>query len=88
MGQSYLDSIPPIFTVKPVSGHPKIDKTKVLKPCGSLMQVKSTAECSRGAFCNTFDLHSAIIGLENLFFGLLLSGLLRQVLLYKFISLY
>ena len=40
-----------------VSGHFKIDKTKVLKPCGSLMRVKSTAECSRGAFCNTFDLH-------------------------------
>ena len=35
----------------------KIDKTKVLKPCGILMQVKSTAECSMGAFCNTFDLH-------------------------------
>ena len=24
----------------------KIDKTKVWKPCGILMQVKSTAECS------------------------------------------
>ena len=47
------------------------------------MQVKSIAECSQGAFCNTFDLHYAIIGLENtsnfLFF---LSGLLRQVLLF------
>ena len=46
------------ITVKPVlSGHSKIDKTKDLKPCGSLMQVKSTAECSMGAFCNTFDLY-------------------------------
>ena len=36
-------------------------------PFGILMQVKSTAECSTRAFCNTFDLHSAIIGLENLF---------------------
>ena len=45
-------------TVKPVlSGHLKKDKTKVFKPCDSLMQVKSTAECSMGAFCNTFDLH-------------------------------
>ena len=53
-------------TVKPVlSGRLKIDKTKVFKPCGSLMQVKSTAECSKGAFCNTFDLHEAIIGLEK-----------------------
>ena len=46
------------------------------------MQVESIAECSRGAFCNTFDLHYAIIGLEktNNFFVFLLSGLLRQVL--------
>ena len=45
-------------TVKPVlSGHSKIDKTKVLKTGGSLMQVKSIAECSLGAFCNTFDRH-------------------------------
>ena len=42
-----------IYTVKPVlSGHSKTCKTKVLKTDGSLMQVKSTAEC-----CNTFDLH-------------------------------
>ena len=47
-----------MIIVKPVlSSHSKIDKTKVLKPCGSLMQVKNTAECSTGAFCNTFDLH-------------------------------
>ena len=45
-------------TVKPVlSGHSKIDKTKVLKTNGSLMKVESIAECSLGAFCNTFDLH-------------------------------
>ena len=35
----------------------KMDKTKVLKTNGSLMKVKSIAECSLGAFCNTFDLH-------------------------------
>ena len=29
------------------------------------MQVESIAECSRGAFCNTSDLHYAIIGLEK-----------------------
>ena len=40
-------------TIKPViSGHSKIDKTN-----GSLMKVESIAECSLGAFCNTFDLH-------------------------------
>ena len=34
------------LTVKPVlSGHSKIDKTKVLMPNGSLMKVKSVAEC-------------------------------------------
>ena len=27
---------------------------------GSLMEVESIAECSLGAFCNTFDLHLAI----------------------------
>ena len=45
-------------TVKPVlRGHSKIDETNVLKTNGSLMKVKSIAECSLGAFCNTFDLH-------------------------------
>ena len=53
-------------TVKPVlSGHSKIDRTKVSKTNGSLMTVESIAECSLGAFCNTFDLHYAIIGLEK-----------------------
>ena len=37
------------------------------------MQVESIAECSLGAFCNTFDLHYAMS---------FLSGLLRLVLLY------
>ena len=45
-------------TVKPVlSGHSIIDKTKVLTTNGSLIKVASIAECSLGAFCNTFDLH-------------------------------
>ena len=33
-------------------------------------------------FCNTFDLHVAIISLENQFLVFFLSGCLRQVLLY------
>ena len=46
------------ITVKPVlSCHSKMDKTKVLKTNGSLMKVESIAECSLGAFCNTFELH-------------------------------
>ena len=37
-------------TVKPfLSGHSKIDKTKVLKTNGSLMKVESIAECSKRA---------------------------------------
>ena len=45
-------------TVKPVlSGHSKKDKSKVFKTNDSLMKVESIAECSLGAFCNTFDLH-------------------------------
>ena len=52
-------------TVKPVLGsHSKIDKTKVFKTNGSLMKVENIAECSLRAFCNTFDLHQVIIGLE------------------------
>ena len=38
-------------------------KTNVLKTKGSLMEVESITECSLGAFCNTFNLHLAIIGL-------------------------
>ena len=40
-----------------LSGHSKIDTTKVLKTNCSLKKVESIAECSLGAFCNTFDLH-------------------------------
>ena len=69
-------------TVKPVlNGHSKIDKIKDLKTDGSLMKVESIAECSLRAFCNTFDLHLAIIVLENQFLVFFFSGSLRQVLL-------
>ena len=64
-----------------------MDKTKVLMANDSFMKVKSIAECKVlqnapiGAFCNTFDLHQAIIGLENQLLLFFLSGCLRQVLL-------
>ena len=47
------------------------------------MQVEHIAECSLGAFCNTFDLHYAIIGLEktNNFLSFV-EWPLRQFLLY------
>ena len=45
----------PVFQNKcSLNGHLKIEKTKVLKTGGSLMQVVSIAECS---FCKTIDLH-------------------------------
>ena len=43
----------------------QIDKTRVFKITGSLMKVESIA----GAFSNPFDLHKAIIGLENQFWS-------------------
>ena len=47
---------------KPVlSDHSKLDKMKVLKAGGSLMQVESIV------FCDAFDLHLAITNLENIF---------------------
>ena len=43
-------------TVKPVlSGHSKLEKTKILMTNGSLMKAESIQ--SLGAFCNIFDLH-------------------------------
>ena len=42
---------------------------------------KVLQNASLGAFCNTFDLHYAIISFEN-FLVFFLSGRLRQVLLY------
>ena len=41
---------------------------KILTSNSSLMKVKSIAECSLGAFCNTFDLHQAKIGIKSHFF--------------------
>ena len=67
-------------TVKPVLwGHSKIEKTNILMTNGSLMKVKSIAECS----CNTFDLHKAMIGLEIQFLVFVLSGRLKKVLLFS-----
>ena len=44
--------------LKPVlSGHSKIDKTKVLKTNGCLMKVESIAECSPWSILQYFDLH-------------------------------
>ena len=71
-----------ICIMKIQGGHSKIDKTKILMTNGSLMKVEVLQSAPLGAFCNTFDLHSAIIGLENQFLVFFLSDCLRQVLLY------
>ena len=43
----YLGKITPSIAVNPVlSGHSKLDKTKVLMTNGSLMKFESIAECS------------------------------------------
>ena len=60
-----------------VNRHSNIDKTKVLMTNGCLMKVKSI-----GAFCNTFDLHYAIIVLKTNFLFFFESGFFSQVLLY------
>ena len=45
-------------TVKPVlSDHPNKDQKLAFNTDYCLMQVKSIAECSKRAFCNTLDLH-------------------------------
>ena len=69
-------------TVKPVlSGHSKKnDKTKTLMTNGSLTRSKELQSAPLGAFCNTFDLHYVIIGLESQSLVFYLCGRLRQVL--------
>ena len=47
------------------------------------MKVQSIAECSLGAFCNTFDLHLGILGLENQFLVFL-----RVAVLHRFFSVF
>ena len=43
------------ITVKPVlSGHSKIDETKILMTNGSLMKVESISECSKGSILQYF----------------------------------
>ena len=77
----FVDFHFPFCTVKPVlSGYSKVDKTKMLKSSGSLMQVKSTAECSWNIL---HYLWPAVRDYQSWkpIFGLLLSGRLRQAIL-------
>ena len=55
MGSCPVQFIATYNTVKPVlSGHSKIEKTKVLKTNGSLMKVESIAECSSWSILQYF----------------------------------
>ena len=77
-----------INTVKPVlSGHSKIDKTKILMTNGSLMKVESIAECSHWRILQYF--WSALS--DNLSWKpilvFFLRGRLRQVLLYDIFAI-
>ena len=71
------------YTVKPVfSGHSKRRPKLVFKTDYRLMQVKSIAECSKGSILQYFlPSLSYHLSLRSLFCQLL-SGRLRQVLLY------
>ena len=58
-----LKPVAPQFPVKhsttalPIAATQKDNQKLVFKTDYGLMQVKSIAECSKRAFCNTFDLH-------------------------------
>ena len=56
-----------MFSKTCLKGHSKIDTTNISMTNGSLMKVKSIAECSKGSILQYFDLHLAIIGLETQF---------------------
>ena len=69
--------------MKPVlSGHSKIDKTKVLKPCGSLMQVKVLQNAPREHSAILLTCIKRLLVLKTFLFLSSLSGRFRQVLLY------
>ena len=67
------------YSWKPVlSGHSEIDKTKILMTNVSLMKVESIAECSKGSILQYFDLHLAIISIENQFLVFLRVAVLHR----------
>ena len=75
-------------TVKPVlSGHSKIDKTNILMINGSLMKVKSIAECSPWSILQYFWPALSDSWSWKLIYGLFESGCFRQVLLYSKVGL-
>ena len=82
--QKELDkSICKVSTVKPVlSGHSKIHKSKILMTNGSLMKVKSIAECSPWSILQYFRPALSDNWSSEPICGLFESGHFTQVLLY------
>ena len=79
----HIDDFAKWSTVKPVlSVYLKIDKIKVLMENGSLMKFENIAECSPWSICQYFRY---VMGNENQFLVFILSGRLRQVLLYWYV---
>ena len=76
-------------TVKPVlSGHSKIDKTKILLTNGSLMKVESIAECSHWSILQHLRPALSDIWSWKQVLGTFESGCFRQVLLYIYVYMY
>ena len=72
-----------LWKVKPVlSGHSKMDKTKILMSNESLMKVESIAECSHWSILQNFWPALSDYWCSKPIFFLLEGGRLRQVLLY------
>ena len=66
------------FTVKPVlSGHSKIDKTKILKTNGGLMKVENIAECSSWSILQYFLVFLRVTALHR-FYCMYYEGWLRR----------
>ena len=78
MTQQHSQSKKYIYSNTCVKRPLKIDITKILMTNGSLMQVKSIAECSPWSILHTFDLHYVIIGLENQFVVVLRVAILHR----------
>ena len=71
------------YTVNPVlSGHSKIDKTKILMTNSSLMKVENIVECSPGSILQYYWPALSDNWSIKPIFNLFESGCFRQVLLY------
>ena len=61
-----------------VNGHSKIDKTKIFMTNVASRRSRVLQNAPLGAFCNTFDLHLAIISLENQLFAFMIVAVFTE----------